>query len=115
MSDEPQMINRRIQGVERHASTVGIAVIIALLMWVGNSILEQGISQGAMSGDIRVLSGEVAHLKQIVEDATKNRYTARDAERDKAYLDIKINGLEGRVKHLEEFKRRIGRHGSETQ
>ena len=106
MSDEEtvQSLDRRAVGstIERHASTVGIAIIIAILLWVGDSILEQADSQGKLSGDIRVMASEVNHLKQMINKATANRYTSLDAARDKIEYTRQYDIINKRVDGLEE-------------
>jgi len=103
MSDQ-QVVDRRVSNhtMERHASSIGIALIIAMLLWVGNSILTQSKTQGKISGDIRVMASEVKHLKQIIKDATENRYTALDAKRDRDECERRYSGIVIRIDELEE-------------
>ena len=87
--------------MERHASTIGIAIIIAILMWVGNSILVQGENQGLMRGDIKVMSNEIIHLKDMVKVATSDKYTATDANRHRESCDVKFRLIDKRLDKLE--------------
>ena len=114
--DAEQIVNRRSPGntLERHASTIGIAIIIGLLLWVGNSILSQSEKQSKMSGDIRVMAKEINYLNTMITAATNNRYTSYDAARDKeirsrqiesdkAEYNRRFEGIEKRIDHVEDL------------
>jgi len=98
-----EIVDRRHEGntLERHASTIGIAIIIAILMWVGNSILVQGENQGLMRGDLKVMSNEIAHLKDMVKQTSMDRYTATDARKDKSECQMKFDVINSRLLRLE--------------
>lgn len=100
-----QITDRRSPGstMERHASSVGIAIIIAILLWVGNSILKQGTQQGVMSGDIRVMASKIENLQAIISSASADRYTSTQANRAKDESDRRFSRLETRVGHIETF------------
>ena len=110
--------NEGVAGMERHISVIGIALILAILAWAGNSILEQGKmqveSQAKVEGTINVISVEIKHLKEMFQRATLDRYTASDAARDRANCRSRMDVLTKRVDRLEDIhNRNASIHGGE--
>lgn len=82
---------------ERHVSTIGIAVIIAILLWVGNSILDQGTTQGLMRGDLKVMGSEITHLRETVKLASVGNYSIAESIRDRNECNLKLGALSTRI------------------
>jgi len=96
MSDEEQ--ERRIsdsRGLERHLSSIGVAITVLVLGWVSTSIMSQTES-------IAVLHMEVKHIKEIINSSNTDRYTGTNAIADKMLSTRRMDSLGKRVTHLEE-------------
>jgi hypothetical protein len=50
--------------------------------------------------ELNVIRGELASLRQEVVSRTHDRYTSRDAERDREYLLERVNRLERMVEQM---------------
>jgi len=105
--------NESVAGYERHISVVGIALILAILAWAGNSILEQGKAQvegqAKMNGSLQVMALEISHLKQSLANAVMDRYTATDATRDYDNFYRTVKSMDDRISHLENVHHGKGR------
>ena len=111
-----QLTDRRKPGsvLERHVSTLMLAIIIALVSWFGKTVLDnnhnmneqskvQIRSQAEMVGSINILSLEMRHLKALLEVASKDRYTGRDATRDNKIQSQRCDRFEKRLQYLENY------------
>jgi len=115
-----QLTDRRKPGsvLERHISTLMLAIIIALVSWFGKTVLDnnqnmneqskvQIKSQAEMVGSINILTLEMQHLKELLEVASKDRYTGQDASRDNKIQNERCNRLEKRLQYLEDFHKQV--------
>jgi hypothetical protein len=87
---------RRRGGVERHIQTILTMGVAALLAWQLSTIEEMRV-------ELAILAGRVDALAARVDDASADRYRTADAERDLALRDQVIQGLDYRVKRVEEI------------
>ena len=68
--------------MERHVQTVLGAIIIALILWVGNTLTTNQTQMAIMQTNLTVLTDEVSKLRLKVEQGVDDRYRASDARRD---------------------------------
>lgn len=68
--------------MERHVQTVLGAIIIALILWVGNTLTTNQTQMAIMHTNLTVLTDEVSKLRAKVEQGVDDRYRASDARRD---------------------------------
>ena len=96
MSDEDKQ-----KGFERHAQTVAIAIVIALIMWVGSAVQTTGT-------EVAVLKVQIKALEAKIDGAIANRFTADDGKR----LEVRINTVGSDLRLLEDRVRQLenGRH-----
>lgn len=88
--------------LERHIQTVVVAVMCALLAWMGNKVASTGEIVAALRAEsiarIDRLQAEMAEVKQQLDSA----YLMRDALRDLSYRDTMLDSLKARIRDLEQ-------------
>lgn len=77
------------------------AVVLAVLMWVGNSVQEQSVTVVKIESEIALMRQTVDNLEGRLSDIMNSRYTIQDAEEDQRYLNLQLQILEGRINSLE--------------
>ena len=86
--------DRRKTDVEKHVQTVIVAVLLALLLWAGNSLLE-------IKSDVTTLKVQVATLTSEVRSGTDDRFRGTDWRREKQLLDDRFIELRTHVKEID--------------
>lgn len=86
--------DRRKKDVEKHIQTVIVAVLLALLLWAGNSLIE-------IKRDVTALKVHVAGLSAEVRSGTDDRFRGSDWRREKLILDDRFIELKNRVTEQE--------------
>ena len=81
-------------GLERHLSSIGVAITVLVLGWVSTSIMSQTES-------IAVLSNKVMHVKEMIETAASDRYTGSQATTDKLMVKLQLDAMNKRLDHVE--------------
>jgi hypothetical protein len=76
--------------IERHTQTILTTIVLALLAWVGLTVLES-------SQQITVLRVQVAELTHRIDERTGDRYRGDDAKRDFAWRDMRLDELSKRI------------------
>lgn len=85
--------------IERHAQSVVLAVLTAIIMWVGASVQESTVKLATISEKLAGVERQLAEYKE-------QSYTARDAQKDLQLRDALLADLTSRVSSLENGKRR---------
>ena len=86
--------DRRKTDVEKHVQTVIVAVLLALLLWAGNSLLE-------IKNDVTTMKVQVATLTSEVRSGTDDRFRGTDWRREKQLLDDRFIELRNHVKDID--------------
>lgn len=106
MADTTNSELRKIRSEEmgvllRNVGAAIQAILVGLVLWVGNSILD-------VQQDIATLKERNANQADILESMSARldsnavlAYTARDAEKDLAQIETKLNSQEKRISVLE--------------
>jgi hypothetical protein len=82
---------------EQHAQTVLTSLAVMIMAWVGYTLTGLQTTIAGMAVEIRTLQGEVQHLRTLASD----RYTATQADRDKAQVRQEIDRIHSRLRSLE--------------
>jgi hypothetical protein len=81
--------------MERHLQTAIAAVLVATLLWFGNTMMD-------LRDRITAIEVQVADVRESLKDDANNAYTARDATRDFASIHRRLttveHSIEGRKK-----------------
>lgn len=80
--------------IEQHLGTIVQAVMIALLIWTGQSLL-------SLREQVAVMRVELTALQLIIQQGQNNRYSQADASRDLARVYIDMGRLEKRMEAIE--------------
>ena len=95
--------DRRKTGVmENHAQTIIVFVILAVLSWVGYSILETSKEFSVMSTSIAVMKTDMSHMKQTLDKAANNYVTKVEYSISTLKMGDDIDDLKKRVEKIEE-------------
>ena len=81
------------------------ALVLAVLMWVGNSIQRQSVTVVKIESEVALVKQTVSSLESRLDDAMSNRYTAGDAAEDQRYMNLQQNFLDD--KHNKEWHLRF--------
>lgn len=111
--DGEEIMDRRNTSVlERHFATVVTSLILIAILWVGDTVLEQGKQQIKLVGAMNLMNSEITHLKELLKVSSNDQYTRSNAEADKAKYDLLIAELNRRVSNLEETHKQRYNRGS---
>lgn len=92
-------LERRKTGImERHAQTIIVFIILAVLSWVGYSILQTSREISLTNISIAVMQADLAHMKTTLDKAASNyvtnvEYTITKNETAKDILELKTRLL----------------------
>lgn len=91
MSEETaEPMQARPSALERHAQTALSAVVVALVLWIGQAVSQQGQT-------IVRLETQVTSLQQVISSDNRNRYSADRAHAELALRDNRLGQLERRL------------------
>jgi hypothetical protein len=76
-------------------------VAIAILLWVGSTLMELKEETASLNADIRVQSEKVRLIEANMLKATADRYTATDAAGDLELIRKQLERLDTRLSGLE--------------
>jgi len=82
---------------ERHIQTIGAAIIIALVLWVGNSVSTNTAALATLAERSKNQTSEITEMKQALAASNISRYTRDDANRDLGIIHGRLKALEQRV------------------
>ena len=95
-------IERRKTGVmENHAQTIIVFVILAILSWVGYSIIQTGKDFSVMNTSLAVMKSDMTHMKETLDRAANNYVTKVEYSVAKSKMEGEIENLKKRVTALE--------------
>lgn len=96
-------LNRRKTGVmETHAQTIIVFVILAILSWVGYSIIQTGKDFSVMNTSIAVMQSDMSHMKETLDRAANNYVTKVEYTVSITKLEDEVSNLKKRVNELED-------------
>ena len=87
-----QLERRNANMLENHAQTIVVFVILAVLSWVGYSILLQTDVSNKTNVTLEVLKNDVAYMKEAIDKASntlvsKNEFSASNSQMQKDIAD----------------------------
>lgn len=85
--------------IERHAQSVALAVLTAVILWVGAAVQDSTVKLATISERLAGVEREMAGYRA-------QSYSARDAQKDLQLRDALLADLTTRVSSLENGKRR---------
>ena len=89
--------------IERHAQTIIVAILLALLLWAGATLL-------TIRDDVTTLKVQVAALEGTVRSAGDDRFRGSDWRREREIIEARFNRIEMLLeKHIEQMDRRNSR------
>ena len=89
------------RAIEKHIQTVFMAVTLASIFWVGNTLVGQGISQTKTDGNINLIKAEQEYMKTLIEKLNSNNYTMASARRRSTDVNKRFILIEKRLLELE--------------
>jgi len=91
MSDEPEHSQQK-QGsiIERHVQTIIAAILLALVLWTGNTLID-------IKTDVTTLKVTVSQLKDDIRDSAESRFTISDWRREREVIEQRFNRVEAEL------------------
>lgn len=93
--------DRRKSDVEKHIQTIIAAVLLALVLWAGSTMLDVRDRMTKLEAGGVALQAQVAALQVQLTAASDDRYRASDARRDFEARDRRMEKYEERLDRLE--------------
>ncbi len=90
-------MNTEKSALERHAQTIVGALILAAVLWGGNTLQNVSVEVATLKVEITSLNTQIGLLQGLTSD----RYTKQDATRDFRVRDAAMDELKARVRELE--------------
>ena len=97
--------------LENHTQTVIVFVILAVLSWVGYSILESGKSVNDLSVSIEVLKTDVKYMKTALDKASSNHVNINEFRISTNALQKEVSDSKARIRLLEQRSGEPNRKG----
>jgi hypothetical protein len=89
--------------MERHAQTIIVAVLLALLLWTGTTLM-------GVRDDVTTLKVQVSNMEGQLRSASDDRFRASDWRREREIIDARFNRVEAMLeKHVDTMERRNGK------
>jgi hypothetical protein len=89
--------------IERHAQTIIVAILLALLLWAGATLL-------TIRDDVTTLKVQVATLEGTVRSAGDDRFRGSDWRREREIIEQRFNRIELLLeRHIESMERKNSR------
>jgi hypothetical protein len=89
--------------LERHAQTIIVAILLALLLWAGATLL-------TIRDDVTTLKVQVATLQGELRSAGDDRFRGADWRREREIIEQRFTRIETLLeKHAEQSERKNGR------
>jgi len=92
------------RSVESHIQTGFAAVLTALVMWMGYSMVDMIKEQVKSTTQMTQLRDDVKGLQSQLLTSNSDRYTANEARRDMTTIGVTMQKLEDRLDRLERRK-----------
>lgn len=81
--------------IERHAQTIIVAILLALLLWAGATLL-------TIRDDVTTLKVQVAQMEGQLRNAGDDRFRGSDWRREREIIEARFNRIEAILeKHAE--------------
>ena len=97
--------------LENHAQTVIVFVILAVLSWVGYSILETGKSINDTNVSIEVLKNDVKYMKTALDKAASSHVHISEFRISTNALQKEVSDSKARIRLLEQRSGEPNRKG----
>jgi hypothetical protein len=89
--------------IERHAQTIIVAILLALLLWAGSTLL-------AIRDDVTALKVQVAQMEGQLRSASDDRFRGSDWRREREIIEARFTRIEALLeKHIETMDRKFGK------
>lgn len=91
--------------LEKHLQTVLLALVIALIGWMGKTTLDTSQSMASLKAS---MTAQLDNLKTVVaklDTYADDRYSRTEAEQTHQSIEHRIDQLDNRVRTLEERRR----------
>ena len=86
--------------IERHTQTIIVAILLALLLWSGSTLL-------SIRDDVTAMKIQVANLEGQLRSAGDDRFRGADWRREREIIEQRFNRIEMLMeKHVEDWNRR---------
>jgi predicted negative regulator of RcsB-dependent stress response len=92
---------RKTTVMENHAQTIIVFVILAVLSWVGYSILQTGKEFTNTNIAIGIIKNDMAHMKTTLDKAASNYVTITEYRITNNAMQTDIAEVKAQVKQLE--------------
>jgi hypothetical protein len=93
----------RGSNIERHIQTIITALLLALLIWNGTTML-------SMRDDVTTLKVQVANMDGQLRSAGDDRFRGADWRREREIIEQRFNRIEVLLeRHMEDYNRRNGK------
>lgn len=92
--------------LERHITAGVAAVMLALLGWVGFSMIDLGKEQVKTTTQLTQVRDDMRNLQDQYIRGTADRYTASEARRDLAIVNAAMQRLDERIERVERAERK---------
>lgn len=103
--DERRAGNGRKGGpLERHVQTIALALALAGMLWVGNTLIELSKEQVRTTEQTAQLRALVNGLQEQLTRALSDRYTAGEARRELATIELRLQDHDKRIERVERRK-----------
>lgn len=86
--------------IERHTQTIIVAILLALLLWTGATLL-------TIRDDVITMKVQVAQLQSEIRNAGDDRFRGSDWRREREIIEARFNRIELLLeRHVEDWNRR---------
>lgn len=93
-SQEGAYLDRRILGWEKHIGAAAQAIVLLVLIWTGNSLIQ-------LREQVAVMQVKVSGLESAVSNTAGSSRPRAEAERESLRVQIALERLTDRVEKLE--------------
>ena len=92
---------RTSNNFERHLQTILASVAILLMAWVGLTTYNTSVGMATFAERMSWMGDSILKLEKRLQQASKDKYTRKDAQRDYTQNLRRFQALEARVDKLE--------------
>ncbi len=101
MNEKVSENSKNFDRISKIIGNVLATIAIAILFWVGNTLIELKDRTASLDAEIRIQSERVIMIEANMERATADRYTTTDASKDLDLIRQQLERLDERLSRLE--------------